>query len=162
MALAVLPKVLHRQRVRRTSISSCSLPIPAFRRVSGRNVYGRHIFHFRPNEWIVTSSPANQPWAFGIVTAPFERLAAYHSEATGFDHEVLLDDDSMFVGPEVGMALLVALMADMSRPAHEAPSTIAEPQPARALSGTILDVLVGCLMQGVRRDRAALVRIARS
>lgn len=129
------------------------------RRVSGRNLHGRHIFHFRPNERIVTSSPAGQPWAFGIVTVPFDRLAAYGSEVTGLDHGVPLDDDRMFAGPEAGMASLVALMADMSRLARETPWVIAEPQPARALSGKILDVLVGCLTQGiVRRDRAALGR----
>ncbi|MGQ3215049.1 helix-turn-helix domain-containing protein [Shinella sp.] len=129
------------------------------RRVSGRSLYGRHIFHFRPNERIVTSSPAGQPWAFGIVTVPFERLAAYGSEVTGRDHGVPLDDDRMFVAPEAGMASLVALMVDMARLARDTPWVITEPQPARALSGTILDVLVGSLTQGVvRRDRAALGR----
>jgi hypothetical protein len=103
------------------------------RRVSGRNLFGRDIFHFRPNERIVTSSPTGQPRAFGIVSVPFEQLADYSAEVTGLDHGVPLDDDRMFVGPEAALASLVALMADMSRLARETPRVIAEPQPARAL-----------------------------
>jgi AraC-like DNA-binding protein len=129
------------------------------RRVSGRKLFGQHIFHFRPNERTVTSSPPGMAWAFGIVTMPFDQLAVHGPELTGVDHCVPVDDDRMFLVLKESLARLVSLMNDVSRAIRQMPWIIEEPQPAKALSGTILDTLLACLTHSrATPDRAALGR----
>jgi len=129
------------------------------RRVSGRKLFGRHIFHFRPNERTVTSSPPGMPWAFGIVTMPFERLTAHAPDLMGAGHGAPLDDDRMFVAPAAAMNELIALMGDISGVIRSRPHILAEPQPSKALAGAVVDRLMACLSQGlVKPDRAALGR----
>jgi hypothetical protein len=129
------------------------------RRVSGRKLFGQHIFHFRPNERTATSSPPGMAWAFGIVTMPFDQLAVHGPELTGVDNGVPVDDDRMFLVPKESLARLVSLMNDVSRAIREMPWIIEEPQPAKALSGTILDTLLACLTHSrATPDRAALGR----
>jgi AraC-like DNA-binding protein len=128
------------------------------RRVSGRDLFGSQIFHFRPGERTVTGSPRGQPWTFGIIAVPFDQLARTGPVA-GVDHGVPLNDDRMFQVPKPAFARLVGLMEDISRIAREAPWIIGMPQPAKALAGTIVDVLLGCLTEGrAIADRAALGR----
>jgi AraC-like DNA-binding protein len=129
------------------------------RRVSGRKLFGQHIFHLRPNDRTVTSSPPGLPWASGVIAMPFDLLAMHGSELTGVDHGVPLDDDRMFRVSEAAMARLVGLTNDVSRIIRETPWIIEAPQPARALSGTILDTLLACLTHSrMSPDRAALGR----
>lgn len=129
------------------------------RRVSGRKLFGQHILHLRPNERTVTSSPPGLPWASGVISIPFDLLAAHGPELTGVDHGVPLDDDRMFLAPKPAMARLVGLTRDLSRLIGETPWIVDVPQPAKALSGTILDTLLACLTDSqVRPDRAALGR----
>lgn len=129
------------------------------RRVSGRELFGQHIFHRRPNERTVTSSPPGLPWAFAIITMPFDLLATHARALMGLDHGVPLDDDRMFVAPEAAMARLVRLTDDIARTIRETPWIIEAPQSAKALSGTILDTLLACLIGGqVKPDRAAIGR----
>ncbi|MBI1686743.1 AraC family transcriptional regulator [Caulobacter hibisci] len=129
------------------------------RRVSGRKLFGRHIFHFCPNEQTVTGSPPDMPWAFGIVTMPFERLTAHAPNLMGVGHTTPLDDDRMFIAPPGAMDELVGLMNDISVVIQDTPQVIAEPQPARALAGAVVDKLMACLSQGlVKPDGAALGR----
>ncbi|MBZ9849784.1 helix-turn-helix domain-containing protein [Mesorhizobium sp. CA14] len=126
------------------------------RRVSGRKLSGRHVFHLRPNERTVTSSPPGMPWASGVISIPFDLLAAHGPKLAGIDQ---LDDDRMFLAPKAAMARLVGLTKDVSRAIRETPQIIEAPQPAKALSGAILDALLACLTQSnVRPDRAALGR----
>lgn len=129
------------------------------RQVSGRKLFGRRIFHFRPDERTVTASPAGMPWAFGIVAMPFDLLAGHAPDLIGTDHGVPLNDDRMFHAPEVALARLTALMRDMAEVIRATPWIVDAPQPAKALSGTILDSLLACLAHGrVSADRAALGR----
>jgi hypothetical protein len=129
------------------------------RRVSGRKLFGRHIFHFRPNERTVTGSPPGMPWAFGIVTMPFERLTAHAPNLMGAGHATPLDDDRMFVAPQAAMVELIGLMNDISDVIQRTPEVLAEPQPAKALAGAVVDRLLACLSQGlVKPDGAALGR----
>ncbi|MET0309866.1 MAG: helix-turn-helix domain-containing protein [Sphingomonas sp.] len=129
------------------------------RRVSGRILGHRQIFHFRPNEQTVASSPAGMPWAFGVLIAPFDLLAAHLSTAAGADGIVPLNDDRMFEAPKAPMARLLALMDDVARLVRETPWVLEALEPARALEGSILDALAACLSQGlVRPDRAAIGR----
>lgn len=129
------------------------------RRVSGRKLFGRHIFHFRPNERTVTGSPPGMPWAFGIVTMPFERLTAHAPDLMGAGHAAPLNDDRMFVAPPAAMNELIGLMSDISGVIQDSPEVFDEPQPARAMSGAVVDKLMACLSQGlVKPDGAALGR----
>lgn len=129
------------------------------RRVSGRKLSGRQIFHFRPNEQTVTSSPPGMPWAFGIITMPFDLLDAHGPGLLGVDHAVPRDDDRMFVAPEVEMANLVRLMGDVSAVIRDRPGVLDAPQAAKALSGAVLDGLLACLSRGlIKPDRAAIGR----
>lgn len=129
------------------------------RRVSGQTLSGRHIFHFRPNEQTVASSPPGMPWAFGIITVPLGQLAVDGPTATGLDPVVPLDDDRMFAAPEDAMARLVGLMKDAGRIVRDTPWVIHQPAPAKAIAGNITDALLTCLTQGRGRpDRAALRR----
>jgi methylphosphotriester-DNA--protein-cysteine methyltransferase len=129
------------------------------RRVSGRKLHGRHIFHFRPNARTVTSSPQDMPWAFGIITVPFDLLAEQGRGLWATQPEVPLDEDRMFVAPAREMAALVGLMGDVSGVIQQTPWVIDEPRPAKALSGAIMDSLLACLSQGlVKPDRAAIGR----
>lgn len=129
------------------------------RRVSGRKLFGRHIFHFRPNERTVTGSPPDMPWAFGIVTMPFDLLTAHAPNLMGAGHGAPLDDDRMFVAPSAAMDELIGLMGDISGVIQNTPQVLGEPQPAKALAGAVVDKLMACLSQGlVKPDRAALGR----
>jgi len=129
------------------------------RHVSGRKLFGRRIFHFRPGERTVTGSPAGMPWAFGIIAMPFDLLAGHAPELIGTDHGVPLNDDRMFHAPEAALARLTGLMGDIAEVIRDTPWIVEAPQPARALSGAILDSLLACLAQGrVSADRAALGR----
>ncbi len=129
------------------------------RRVSGRKLFGRHIFHFRPNERTVTGSPPDMPWAFGIVTMPFELLTTHAPNLMGGGHGAPLDDDRMFVAPSAAMNELIGLMGDISGVIQNSPEILGEPQPAKALAGAVVDRLMACLSQGlVKPDRAALGR----
>ncbi|WP_165832370.1 AraC family transcriptional regulator [Caulobacter radicis] len=129
------------------------------RRVSGRKLFGRHIFHFRPGERTVTGSPPDMPWAFGIVTMPFELLTTHAPNLMGAAHGAPLDDDRMFVAPSAAMDELIGLMGDISGVIQNAPEILGEAQPARALAGAVVDKLMACLSQGlVKPDRAALGR----
>lgn len=134
--------------------------LPAtFRRVSGRKLFGRHIFHLRPNERVVTSSPPGMAWASGVISMPFDLLATHAPAWMGADHGVPLDDDRMFLAPKAAMARLVGLTDDIVRTIRETPRIIEAPQPAKALSGALLDTLLACLAHSqVRPDRAALAR----
>jgi AraC-like DNA-binding protein len=129
------------------------------RRVSGRTLGQQQIFHFRPNEQTATSSPPGMPWAFGIISAPFDVLAAHSQEVTGLDPAVPLNDDRMFLVPEAAMARLVALMNDAARLARDAPWILEVQKPAMALAGAIMEALLTCLTHGrARKDRGALNR----
>jgi AraC-like DNA-binding protein len=129
------------------------------RRVSGQTLSGSHIFHFRPNEQTVASSPPGMPWAFGIITMPLGQLTADGPAVTGLDPGVPLDDDRMFLAPKDAMARLVGLMKDVGRIVRDTPWVIHEPAPAKAIAGSITDALLTCLTQGrARPDRAALRR----
>ncbi|MDR3534698.1 MAG: helix-turn-helix domain-containing protein [Rhodopila sp.] len=129
------------------------------RRVSGWTLGRQQIFHFRPNEQTATSSPPDQPWAFGIVTAPFDLLAAYGPQIAGRDPGVPLNDDRMFQVPGTALARLVGLMKDLSRLARQTPWIVEAPEPAKALAGTIMEALLACLAQGEPgRGRAAPAR----
>ncbi|WP_159998154.1 helix-turn-helix domain-containing protein [Roseomonas sp. 18066] len=128
------------------------------RRVSGWRLGEGQIFHFRPSEQTVASSPHGQPWAFGIIAVPFDRMAAERA-ALGALASLPLDDDRMFQAPRAPQQRLLALLQDFARLAREAPWVLAAPAPARALSGSLLEALLACLDQGqLRRDRAALRR----
>jgi AraC-like DNA-binding protein len=129
------------------------------RRVSGHTLGGRQIFHFRPDDQTVASSPAGMPWAFGIITVPLGGLHIDGPNVTGLDTGVPLDDDRMFLAPEDAMARLVGLMKDFGRIVRDTPWVIDEPAPATALAGCVMDALLTCLTQGqARPDRAALRR----
>jgi AraC-like DNA-binding protein len=129
------------------------------RRVSGRKLFGQHIFHRRPNERTVTSSPPGASWACGLIAVPFDVLATRAPELTGVDHGVPLNDNRMFLATEAAMARLVGLTNDVSRVIRQTPWIIDAPQSAKALSGTILDTLLACLTHSqVMPDRAALGR----
>lgn len=129
------------------------------RHVSGRKLFGQHIIHLRPNERTVTSSPPGMAWASGLIAVSFDQLAKHAPQLTGVDHDVPLNDDRMFQVPKESMARLVRLTNDVSRIIRETPWIIDVPEPAKALSGTILDTLLACLTHGrVRPDRAALGR----
>ncbi|WP_158554896.1 AraC family transcriptional regulator [Methylovirgula sp. 4M-Z18] len=129
------------------------------RRVSGRDLFGDHIFHLRPNARMVTSSPTGWPWASGVISMSFDLLAARGLELAGVEHVASLDDDRMFLVPETAMAKLVGLTHDISRIIRETPWIIAAPQSAKALSGALLDTLLFCLLHSrLKLDRAALGR----
>lgn len=129
------------------------------RRVSGRKLFGQQIIHLRPNERTVTSSPPGMAWASGLIAVSFDQLAGHAPQLTGVDHGVPLNDDRMFQVPKEPMARLVRLTNDVSRIIRETPWIIDAPQPAKALSGTILDTLLACLTHSqVRPDRVALGR----
>jgi AraC-like DNA-binding protein len=118
------------------------------RRVSGRTLGQNHIFHFRPNEQTVTSSPPGMPWAFGILSLSFEQWAALEPDLAGYDLDMPSDDDRMVRVPDVEMARLIGLMKDVTRLARDMPQIFAAPAPATALSGTIVDALLLALKQG--------------
>jgi len=129
------------------------------RRVSGRTLGHRQIFHLRPNAQTATSSPPGMPWAFGIITVSFEALSTLGPALAGEDLSSSLRDDRMFLAPEVGIVRLVGLMNDAARLARDAPWIIEQDEAAAALGGSILEALLTCLSQGVvRPDRAALGR----
>lgn len=129
------------------------------RHVSGRQLFGQRIFHFRPDERTVTSSPAGMPWAFGIIAMPFDVLAGHAPDLIGTDHGVPLDDDRMFHAPAAVLAQLTGLMRDFADVIRKTPWIIEAHRPARALSGAILDSLLGCLANSqIGTDRAALRR----
>lgn len=129
------------------------------RRVSGQILGHRQIFHLRPEEPTVTSSPSGMPWAFGIISMPLGTLAGPALQALGFDSGAALDDDRMFLVPDRPMERLVGLMADVTRIARDIPQVLEAEAPAKALGGTILEALLTCLDTGsVRPDRAALRR----
>jgi len=99
------------------------------------------------------------PWAFGIVTMPFERLTEHAPNLMGAGHATPLDDDRMFVAPSAAMNELIALMSDISGVIQTTPEVLAEPQPSKALAGAVVDRLMACLSEGlVKPDRAALGR----
>jgi AraC-like DNA-binding protein len=127
------------------------------RRVSGHSLGGRQIFHFRPNEQTVGSSPQGMPWAFGIIIAPLGLLHIDGPNVTGLDAGVPLDGDRMFLAPEDAMARLVGLVKDVGRVVRRTPWVIEQPAPAAALGGSVLEALLTCLTQGLAKpDRAAL------
>lgn len=129
------------------------------RRVSGRELFGQRVFHLRPNERTATSSPPGMAWASGLIAMPFDLLATHASALMGVDHGAPLDDDRMFLAPKAAMTRLVGLTDDVARTIRETPQIIEAPQPAKALSGALLDTLLACLTHGhVRPDRAALGR----
>jgi AraC-like DNA-binding protein len=129
------------------------------RKISGQQLFGPQIFHCRPNEVTVTSSPGQQPWAFGIITIPFEVLARHTRELTGRDHAVPLNDDQMFRVPETTFSRLVILVRHLERLVRRQSCIIEAPRPARALSGAIIDALIACLtLSQATPDRAVLGR----
>lgn len=129
------------------------------RRVSGRKLFGSHIFHFKPGEQTVTTSPTGMPWAFGIVTLSFEQLARLTPAVLGRDHLVPLNDDRMFRVPDTGIARLVGLMHDAASVIMHTPWVIENLQSAKALSGVIVDALLSCLATGsMKQDGAAIGR----
>jgi AraC-like DNA-binding protein len=131
----------------------------AARQISGWTVGRQHIFHPRPNEQAYATSPSGMPWPYAVITAPFDLVAAHAPGVAGFDPKVPLNDDRLFLAPKPALARLVSLMQDAARLAEECPWIAATPEPAKALSGAIMDALLACLTQGAaRRDRAALGR----
>jgi AraC-like DNA-binding protein len=129
------------------------------RHISGHILGGPHIFHCRPDDRTVTRSPAGQPWAFGIVTVPFDVLATRTRQVAGVASAVPLDDDQMIRVPKAALDRLVSLMSDLSRLAATTPWILDVPEPAKAFSGTVLEALLVCLTEGrAKRDRAALGR----
>lgn len=131
----------------------------AARRISGWTVGRQHIFHHRPNEQAVASSPSGQPWPSAVVAVPFDVMAEHGPAVTGFAADVPLNDDRLFLAPEASLARLVSLVSDAARLAEASPWIAAAPGPARALSGALIEALLACVTQGrARRDRAALRR----
>lgn len=129
------------------------------RRVSGRVLGYREIFHFRPMAPTHSVSPDGMPWPFGLITVPLGELAADGPHAVGVDPGVPLDADRTFRAPPQAMARLVGLMGDIARIIREAPWVIGRPAPAAALSGSVIEALLACLTQGLALpDRAALRR----
>lgn len=129
------------------------------RKVSGQQLFGPQIFHCRPNDITVTSSPGHRPWAFGIITIPFDVLATHAQELTGRDHAVPMNDNRMFRVPEPVFSRLVILIRYLERLVREQSSIINAPRPVRALSGSIIDALVACLtLSHAMPDRTVLGR----
>ena len=126
------------------------------RRISGWTVGPQHIFHHRPNEQAFSNSPSGKPWPYAVIAVPFELLAAQGADMVGFDPEVPLNDDRLYLVPVPALNRLVSLMKDAARLAEEAPWIVARPEPAKALAGTIIEALLACLTQGrAMGDRAA-------
>lgn len=131
----------------------------AARRISGWTVDRQHIFHPRPNDQAFATSPAGQPWPYGVIVAPFDLMATQGPCTTGIDPRVPRNDDRLFQAPERAMARLVSLTRDAMRLAEETPWILTAREPAKALADAIMDALLACLAQGrARRDRAALRR----
>jgi AraC-like DNA-binding protein len=129
------------------------------RRVSGQMLGRNQIFHFRPNAPTHSTSPAEMPWAFGLITAPLGDLAAGGPNAVGLDPRVPLDADRMFLAPQAAMTRLIGLMGDVGRIIRDTPWVIGEPAPAAALAGSVMEALLACLTEGLALpDRAALRR----
>jgi AraC-like DNA-binding protein len=127
----------------------------AARRISGWNVGHRYIFHPRPNDLAVLTTPP-EPGPSGVITVPFDLLAAHGSGVTGLDPNVPLNDDRLFLAPEAQRTRLISLIDDVERLAREEPWVVQMPAPAKALEDTILEALLDCLTLGQpSRDRVA-------
>lgn len=126
------------------------------RRVSGRELGGDHIVHFRPHGETVATSPARMAWAFGILIVPAEVLALHAPALAGFDLAGPLPNDRIFAVPGPALARLIALANDATRITRDVPWVIEAKEPARALAGTLLEALLLCLAQaGLRHHRGA-------
>ena len=127
----------------------------AARHISGWTVSHQHIFHPRPNELAFLTSPP-MPGQSGVITVPFDVLAARGFAVTGLDPGVPAHDDRLFLAPEAQRTRLISLMDDMERVARETPWILRTPAPARALEDAILEALLACLaLSQPTRDRVA-------
>lgn len=132
------------------------------RRVSGRMLGYREIFHFRPMAPTHSTSPDGMAWAFGLITVPLGELAADGPYAVGTDPGVPLDADRTFRATPQAMSRLLGLMEDIKRIIQDTPWVIGRAAPASALSGSLMEALLACLTQGLALpDRAALHRHGR-
>jgi len=130
-----------------------------FRRVSGRELGGDHIVHFRPHAETVATSPAGMAWAFGILIMPPEVLATHAPALAGIDLAGAPPNDRIFRVPGQALARLIALTNDAARITRDMPWIIEAEEPARALAGTLLEALLLCLAPAqLRHDRGAPAR----
>ncbi|PSJ38848.1 hypothetical protein C7I55_16100 [Sphingomonas deserti] len=126
------------------------------RRMSGRELSGNHIMHFRPHAETVATSPVGMAWAFAILIVPGEVLSTHAPALAGFDLEGALPNDRIFAVQRRPLSRLIALTNDAARITRDVPWIIEAAEPARALAGTLLEALLLCLARAeLRHHRGA-------
>jgi AraC-like DNA-binding protein len=105
------------------------------------------IFAFRPNGDATSAPDTADPWPYALVAMPFETLAMAAAQLR-VKRPVALNDDTLIDTGGRAMARLRGLVADAAHIAQEKPWLAPMPDPARALSGTILEALLDCFRDG--------------
>ncbi len=127
--------------------------------LSGREITEDILFHPRPNDLLHGSSPSGRPWPWATVTIDYETMARDGAGLAGKLISPPRNDIAMVRADPAARLRLIDLIRDATRVAENRPEIIHAPNAARAISGSIMEALVNCLMQGAfEYDRAAVRR----
>jgi AraC-like DNA-binding protein len=140
------------------SFTFATRPAP-LRLMSGREVADNVLYHPRPNELLTARTPSGEAWPWASIGLAYDVLDRFGPAIAGQAVSPSRLDASIVRAPAAERQRLLCLMEDAARVAGSTPEVFDEAAARRALSGAMLEALVGCLAKGDREpDRAAVRR----